>query len=295
MSLSMKVTAALLRTIPKSLESKETLTASLRKRASPAPVPAVLRRTCDIGDETLGGNRVITVTPKRRSTGGQLIYLHGGAYVRPMIAAHWRIVHQIIARTGVSVTVPYYGLAPEHTADEGFHFLDEVYDRTVRTSTGPVFLAGDSAGAALALAMAMRARDVAKPPAASLLLFSPWVDVTMSNPRIAEVLPSDPLLAPEGLAVAGAAWAGERDVLDPLISPITDSLAGLPPIHIFQGGRDIFLPDAERFAAKAESVGAAVQLHVYPDGFHDFVGAPWTPEAKDVFSRLAAVVAGADA
>ena len=288
MSLSMRLTGMLLRLTPKTRTTEQTLQESLRKRKEAAPIPGSLRRRTDVTQQLVAGHPVITLTPRTGSTGTQVTYLHGGSYVHPLVSAHWRIVADIIDGTGATVTVPLYGLAPEHTADEGYAFLEAVL---AQASGRPLFLAGDSAGAGLALGLAITNRATGAVPLAGLILFSPWVDVTMSNPAIEAVLPSDPMLHPASQLAAGTAWAGGRDLRDPLISPLYDSLAGLPPIAIYQGAKDILLPDAERFAEKAREAGADVTLHVYPDAFHDFVGAGWTPEAKDAFRSVAAIIA----
>jgi len=287
MSLSMRLTGMLLRLTPKAPTSEHTLRASLQMRKGPAPIPRSLRRRMYVTEQLVAGHPVTTLTPRTGSTGTQVIYLHGGSYVHPLVSAHWRIVADIIDGTGATVTVPLYGLAPEHTADEGYAFLESVL---ARTSDRPLFLAGDSAGAGLALGLAIRNRETRAAPLAGLILFSPWVDVTMSNPAIQAVAPSDPMLTPAGQLAAGTIWAGGRDLRDPLISPLYDTLDGLPPIAIYQGAKDIFLPDAERFAAKAREAGADVSLHVYRDAFHDFVGAGWTPEAKQAFRSVAAII-----
>ncbi|MDH6180037.1 monoterpene epsilon-lactone hydrolase [Microbacteriaceae bacterium SG_E_30_P1] len=284
MSLSMRATGMLVRLSRKTFTREHTLEASLRKRAGSAPIPRSMRRRMDVAEQVVAGHPVTTVTPTTGATGTQVIYLHGGSYIHGLDPAHWRIVAAIIDGTGATVTVPDYGLAPEHTVDEGYAFLEEV---VARTTGRPLFIAGDSAGAALALGLAISKRATTL---AGLILFSPWVDATMSNPAIQAVLPSDPMLVPEVLRAAGAAWAGSRDPRDLLISPINDTLAGLPPIAIYQGARDIFLPDAERFAEKARQAGTDVTLRVYADAFHDFVGAGWTPEAKDAFRRVADVI-----
>ncbi|WP_051720311.1 alpha/beta hydrolase fold domain-containing protein [Streptomyces sp. NRRL F-2799] len=288
MSPAMNLTRALLHARPNVFRTERTLREALRHPRPDAPLPANLRRTCAVRTETVDGREVITLTPRRGATGTEVIYLHGGAYVRPLVAAHWRIVAALIRRTGATVTVPLYGLAPRYTADDAYRFLDMVYRAVLqRAGAHPVFLAGDSCGAGLAVGQAIRCRDEGLRPPAGLILFSPWVDVTMTNPGIARLTAHDPMLAPEGLAAAGRDWAGPRAVTDPLISPLHDTLADLPPTWIYQGGHDIFLPDAEAFAAKANAAGTPTTLHVWPSAFHVFVGAGWTPEARRALADAA--------
>ncbi|MDX3640823.1 alpha/beta hydrolase [Streptomyces sp. MB09-02B] len=288
MSLAMRMTRTFLRTRPNVFVTEGRLREALRQSRHDAPVPAALRRSCHVSTEVVDGHTVTTVTPKSGASGTELIYLHGGAYVRPLVGPHWSIIATLIRRTGATVIVPLYGLAPHYHADDAYKFLDSVYPAVLqRAGHNPVFLAGDSAGAGLVVGQAIRCRDEGLRPPDGLLLFSPWVDVTMTNPGIAALIDLDPMLAPAGLAAAGRDWAGARSVTDPLVSPLHDTLKDLPPTYIYQGGHDIFLPDVERFAAKAQAAGTHVDLRVWPTAFHVFVGAGWTREARQALSDAA--------
>ncbi|WP_440710757.1 alpha/beta hydrolase [Herbiconiux sp. YIM B11900] len=257
-----------------------------------APAPPALRRLCTVEHRMLGGFPVTLVTPREHATGTQLVYLHGGGYVGPVIAAHWSIITSLVERSGATVVVPSYGLAPEHTAVQAYPFLDEVYrqalDRAAPTGS-PVFVAGDSAGGGLAVGLALRCRDGELPPPAGLLLFSPWLDVRLESPAIAALESRDPLLERSNLVEAGELWAAGSPggTADPQVSPLTDPLAGLPPTFVYQGDRDILLPDAKAFAAKARAAGSTVELRLYPGAIHVFVGAGWTPEAKRALAHAA--------
>jgi monoterpene epsilon-lactone hydrolase len=287
-SLTMDLTCALLRLRPNRFVTVASMRMSIARSRPDAPVPQALRRSFSITADTVRGRQVITLTPKSGGINTHLIYTHGGAYNHPLLGVHWRIIAALTRRTGARVTVPLYGLAPEHTADDAYQLLEDVY-RTVaeRAGNAPVFLVGDSAGAGLAIGQAILYREKGLRAPNGLLLFSPWVDVTMSHPGIAAIAGLDPILAPEGLAAAGTDWAGPRGSTDPLVSPLYDTLEGLPPTFIYQGGHDIFLPDAKKFAAKARAAGTKVELRIYPAAFHVFVAAPWTPEARHALHHAA--------
>ncbi|MFJ3812563.1 alpha/beta hydrolase fold domain-containing protein [Streptomyces sp. NPDC090073] len=297
MSLAMKLTALLLRRKPNVFVTEERLREALRHNPPDAPVPDSLRRSCRVTTETVDGHEVITLTPRSGPTGTQVIYLHGGVYVRPLVSAHWRIIEDLIRRTGATFVVPLYGLAPRYTADDAYRFLDTVYETVVqRAGDRPVLLAGDSCGAGLSVGLAIRCRNEGLRPPTGLILFSPWLDVTMTNPGIPALTKLDPMLAPAGFVAAGQDWAGGRSVTDPLVSPLHDTLEKLPPITIHQGGHDILLPDAEKFAAKARAAGTPTTLHLWPTAFHVFVAAPWTPEGRhalrDAATRIRAAGQG---
>lgn len=290
MSLLMKMTTRALRLRSNDLRSESSIQQRVAHRKPYAPIPRRLRTRCDIHHHTLDGMPVTTLTPKRGRSQTNLIYLHGGAYVAPLIGPHWSIIGRLVELTGAAVTVPYYPLAPTHTAAQVFPRMTALYDR-VRSDGNPTFLAGDSAGGGLALSLAIQLRDTDATPPDGLVLFSPWLDVTMSNPDIHALEPRDPMLAAAGLKWCGQAWAGDLATTDPRISPVYDGLTELPPIRIYQGGQDIFVADAVRFEERAKEVGADVQLTVYPDAFHVFVGATFTSEARQALAAAADIVA----
>ena len=145
-----------------------------------------------------------------------------------------------------------------------------------------------SAGGGLALSLAMQRRDSGARQVDGLVLYAPWVDVTMTNPRIEEVQRCDRVLRMPGLAWAGRAWAADLDPTDPRVSPLYGDPSRLPPMRIFQGDADIVGPDVIEFARKAARAGVDVRLRVEPDGFHVYVlGVPTIPEAEAALDRSA--------
>jgi acetyl esterase/lipase len=88
-----------------------------------------------------------------------------------------------------------------------------------------------------------------------MVLISPWLDVTMSNPAIASV--DDPVLDPVVLKGTGSLWAGDLDPTDPLVSPLYGSLAGLPPTAVYSGSRDVLSCDVLLLQDKALDLGDA--------------------------------------
>ena len=86
-------------------------------------------------------------------------------------------------------------------------------------------------------------------------------------------------------------WAGALDPRSPLVSPLFASLDSLPPVTVYQGGRDIFAADATLLCERIAAAGGDVRLRFHPGAFHVFPAAPWTPEARDALRDAAAVLA----
>ena len=291
MSISMALTRGLLRFTPTATATAESTRAKAERGLQPAEIPASLRRIAHVQRREIAGCTVYDLAPKRSTGGAHLIYLHGGAYAFPLLPAHWSIVGALLRRSGASVTVPLYGLAPGHGVTEAYALIDTVYDDAAARHER-VYLAGDSAGGGLSLGQAARVRDDERRPPAGVILFSPWVDATLKNPDVAGLALLDRMIAPAGLAAAARWWAGDVGVASPLVSPLFGDLAGLPPVHTHQGDHDILCADAVLLHEKLRAAGGISTLDLYPGAFHDFVGAPWTPEARLALRRAAAVIAG---
>lgn len=261
---------------------------SLDPARAPEPAPRNAARWGEMTERTIGGRVVRRWQPADHVAGRELIYFPGGGFVNPLVTAHWWIIRSLMTRTRAAVTIADYPLTPEHTYEQARAFVDAVYAHVADSpGTTTLFVAGDSAGGNVALSLALRVRDERRRPIDGLILLAPWVDPTMRNPEAARLQRRDPSLRCAGLRAAGVAWAGTLPTDDPQISPIFDSLAGLPPTLLFQGGRDIFLADAQLFAEKASRAGSPVRLVVAPDGFHVYPGAYWTREAREAYDLVA--------
>ena len=257
---------------------------------SETPPPRWLRRAHEISERTLAGFPVWTVRPRAPSDTAA-VYLHGGAYINGIARQHWTLIGRL-ADAGVRVEVPLYGPAPPHTHRDAYPFVREVWAQLAEEApSGGLVLAGDSAGGGLALGLAQQlvAEGAAVPE--RLVLLSPWLDLTLSHPRLAEYERRDPWLARPGLVEAALAWAGGDDPTSPPLSPGNGPVAGLPPTSVFVGTREIGYPDAADFAAAAAAAGVEVELVVAEDAVHVYPLVPG-PEGAEGARAVTDAVAG---
>jgi len=297
-SLSLRLTRSLLGLIGNQLRDADKFRDQILKRPAQdvAPFPRKLLREAHVEQRDVNGWRVYTLTPQSRPSRWHIVYIHGGAWVYELAAPHWWIIRALIRATGATVTVPIYPLAPQHTYRDAYPLLAEVY-RQVLTETAAenIVFCGDSAGGGLAAGLALHTRELTLPMPARLVLFAPAVDLTFSNPEVDAIEPHDKLIARPGGHVAASWWAGGDDIRSPLISPMYGDLRGLPPVDIFQGTEDSLLPDTRVFRDRLREAGVAVQLFEYPGAFHVFMGATYTPEARDTYRKVAAALPRAGA
>ena len=258
--------------------------------AGPAePRPRVLR-TLEVHRNDHDGLVVFRAVPRRGATRDTLVYLPGGGYINPMVAEHWDLVAALAQRTGATVYIPQYTLAPAGTADTEVPRIARFLATLAAEVPDPaqLWLAGDSAGGGLAAATAVHLGASGGPAIAHLLLFSPWLDVELTNPGIPAVAHRDPSLAVPGLRYAGKLWAGDRATSSPLVSPIHADPSLLPPTTLVIGTSDIFLPDSRKFAAGAREADADIEYIEVSGGFHVFVGAPFIAESRATLDIVAA-------
>lgn len=250
-----------------------------------------LRREFLVSSTTADGHETFTVAPREGASRHHILYLHGGAYVFEMIGLHWRTIAALIRRTGATVTVPIYPLAPRHSWRDAFAMLRPLHaELAARHGAANITIAGDSAGGGMALALAQLLREVGDPLPGRLLLFSPWLDVATDDPGVRAIEPRDPLLAIPAAQTAGRWWADELPLDDPRVSPIHGALSGLPPIAVFTGTRDMLNADARRLRDKAAGEGADLRFHEYDGMFHVWVCTP-IPEARQALDEAAAFIA----
>lgn len=287
-SLQMLLTRAALGLGPKALGDAEKTRQLGAGRPYPVdePVPGSLLKRCKVERRKVDGHDVITLTPTRRRGTWHLLYLHGGAYVGATLNAHWDIIGSLIDATGARVTLPCYPLAPEHDYRPATAMVDQVYDQMAGKGER-IAVVGDSAGGNFTMALALRRRDAGLPPPQALILFSPWLDLTLRDPRARAIEKDDPMLSVDAVRICGQWWAGDADPVSPTLSPLYADLRNLPPTILFHGDHDILVVDARTFADRASNAGIGFEYREYPGAFHVFMGATFTPEAKDVWKQSA--------
>lgn len=258
--------------------TREAGLAFLHSAKGPSDPPAKALGDARVSTHQVRGRDVHVVRgPGDTASGaGVVVYLHGGAYTNEIVDQQWAFAAALAVRTGVEVHVPIYGLAPHHTASEAVDLVAEVVDGLVAQGRSVVLL-GDSAGGGLALVVAQQASPAVRQRLTGLLLIAPWIDLTMDNPAVDAVEPTDPWLTRAGLHPIAQSWAGDLALDDPLVSPLFGDLTGLPPVEVWVGTRDITLPDCRELGGRMPD--GAFALHVEDGAIHDYPLLP-TPEGR---------------
>jgi triacylglycerol lipase len=222
-----------------------------------------------------------------------VVAIHGGAFVAHVNIFNWLNYAAMARDTGATVIVPIYPLVPQGgTAGTVVPAMADLISAQIdQHGAENVSVYGDSAGGYLALAAVqelVRRRD---PVPSHMVLISPPLDLTLSNPAIQFV--DDPLFS--GLLPTlhniVQQWAGDLDLTDPLVSPLYGSLAGLPPTAVYFGSLEIFAPDGLVLQDKALATPGADFTFILRKGeLHDWPTVPILPETiavlPDIYHQL---------
>lgn len=202
-----------------------------------------------------------------------MIYLHGGGLVVGTAKAYRAFAANLALHSGMDLILPEYPLAPENPFPVALDALVALYRELPSYGVDPrtVVLAGDDAGAGLALAMALQIRDLGLPMPAAVGMISPWLDKAADLER-ARPSASDPWFTP----ALATRWARTSisglDPRDPAVSPLHGDFEALPPMVVHYSGQDPLRTDAEAFLAKVTTMsdGPRVIAREYPDMWQSF-------------------------
>jgi monoterpene epsilon-lactone hydrolase len=248
-----------------------TLRAAFSELMARVPVaPDIQQNPVEIGG--VAGLEITIGTISGNESENVILYFHGGVYVIGYAAATVPLVGDLVRRTGTRAITVEYRLAPEHPYPAAVDDARAAYVGLLAQGIAPdqIVLAGESAGAGLAVALLLALREASVPLPSCAYLMSPYVDLTLSGETLAAKRELDPLLTPEGLRARVPDYVGAADAADPLISPIFGDLSGLPPLLIQAGSHEVLLSDALRLAERAAVSDVPVTLEVTPGVPHVF-------------------------
>ena len=219
----------------------------------------------------LDGFEGIWAEPKKITSSGVILYLHGGGYVAGDLKYAKGFSTVLAHKNGIRVFAPAYRLAPEYPFPAALEDALAAYEYLIEQGYGSekILLCGESAGGGLIYALCLKLKELGKPMPCGLLAISPWSDLTASGGSYEDNQEADPSMTKERLQFYAAAYADTLS--DPLVSPLFGDLQGLPPSLIFVGGDEILLDDSRRLQEKLLACGCRSRLYISPGMWHGYV------------------------
>jgi len=206
------------------------------------------------------------------------LYFHGGGWVLNSIDTHDDLVRRLTAESGCVFVSVEYRLSPEHkypaALEDGWATLQWVNAQAEKLQVDPSRLAvvGDSAGANLAAALCLLARDRKGPEITFQVLAYPVIDSDFTRPSYVENAEGY-FLTLEQMKWFWAQYVSTPEQMtEPYAAPIrAESLAGLPPAFIITAEYDPLRDEGEAYADALFTAEIPVSLHRYPGMIHAFL------------------------
>jgi epsilon-lactone hydrolase len=219
-----------------------------------------------------------------------ILYIHGGGFMWGSPRSHAGLISRICLASGLPLLGVDYRETPEHIFPAALDDCATAYQWLCKQgfSAKNLVLVGDSAGGGLVLSLLARLKADGQPLPAGAATSSAFTDLTLSGDSMQSRAVLDPLCTETGLRFLGDTYASDTDLCDPTLSPLFADYAGMPPLLLQVGDREVLLDDSCRVADKARAAGVDVTLEVYEGAVHlwQWFG-PEVPESIQAVNSIA--------
>lgn len=247
----------------------------------------------DYSEVDAGGVPALWAVPKGADERRVLFYAHGGGFVGGSIYTHRKLVGHLAKAVGCRALLYGYPLASQGKYPAQLEAAMAAWDWLIDQGfdTRRIALAADSCGAVLTYGVLQRLRAQGRPLPAATLIMSGWFDMALTAASYETNREKDPFFAKGGVDWLVTNFIGDRDRLDPAVSPLYADLSGFPPVFLQVGGDETLVDESRMFAERARQAGVETRLDVFDGMLHSFqMMAGRAPEADDAIGRLAAWV-----
>jgi acetyl esterase/lipase len=241
-----------------------------------AAVPAPDTTGMEIEDRTVPADPdpdVAVRSYRPHQAQGAIVWLHGGGFVMGDLDTEHPWAARLAGGSGVVVVSVGYRRAPEHrfpaALDDAYAALTWTAEHAAELGVDPgrIAVGGHSAGAGLAAAVALRARDQQGPPIRFQLLNQPELDDRQET-WSARNFTDTPWMTRDKLAATWRHYLGSQPA-SPYAAPARAAdLSGLPPAYVATAEFDPLRDEGITYALRLLQAGVPVELHQWPGTFH---------------------------
>ena len=204
---------------------------------------------------------------------GAIVWLHGGGFVMGDLETEHPWAVRVADGSGAVVVSVGYRLAPEQrfpaALDDAYAALTWTAEHAAELGIDPgrIAVGGHAAGAGLAAAVALRARDQQGPPISFQLLNQPELDDRQET-WSARNFTDTPFMTRDKVAASWRHYLGSAPASPHAAPARADDLSGLPPACITSAEFDPNRDEAIGYAQRLLQAGVSVELHQWPGTFH---------------------------
>jgi acetyl esterase len=250
------------------------VTARKNLAALAASVPALDTTDLQIEDRTVPADSDVAVRIYRpHQAQGAIIWLHGGGFVMGDLDTEHPAATRLAEGSGAVVISVGYRRAPEHrfpaAPDDAYAVLAWTAEHAAELDIDPgrIAVGGHSAGAGIAAAVALRARDEQGPPICYQLLNQPELDDRQETWSARNFIDT-PWMTRDKLAATWRHYLGSTPATPYAAPARAADLSGLPPAYIATAEFDPLRDEGITYALSLLQAGVPVELHQWPGTFH---------------------------
>jgi acetyl esterase/lipase len=239
-----------------------------------AAVPAPDTTGLEIQDHTVAADPEVAVRIYRpHQAQGAIVWLHGGGFVMGDLDTEHPWAARLADGAGAVVVSVGYRLAPEHrfpaALDDAYAVLAWTAEHATELGVDPARIAvgGHSAGAGLAAAVALRARDQQGPPIRFQLLNQPELDDRQQS-WSARQFTDTPWMTRDKVTASWRHYLGSQPASSYAAPARAADLSGLPSAYIATAEFDPNRDEAIGYALGLLQAGVSVEVHQWPGTFH---------------------------
>jgi acetyl esterase/lipase len=283
--------AILRRTVKRWFDTDTDVTATRRKLAAFIARTDRMRRGWAAAPAgTAGGGALHLIAPKRGlpDDAPLVLYLHGGGYIVGGLASHAPFCARLGHALGARVLFADYRLAPEHPFPAAFEDGLAAWQEAAAMARGKLYLAGDSAGGGLALAVAHAAIAQGMRAPDRLILLSPWADLTLSGKSLSANAATDSMLSMKILTHMRDLYLDGQEPGDKRNSPLFDANTKLPPVLLIYSQSEVLRDDSTRLVKKLRAGGTNVVAAPFDGVPHVFPLLTTVPAARRALREMRA-------
>jgi monoterpene epsilon-lactone hydrolase len=268
----------------------------IEKRANEERLAGRFTTLAPIKSETLVINQTIPaewiscLSDEAPELNGPIIYyVHGGAYTGGSIISHRALCGNLAYIAQARVLIINYRLAPEHPYPAALEDVLAVYQWLLDSSVSPkkVIMAGDSSGGGLILSALVALRDKGEPLPAAAVCLSGIFDLACTGAGWNFHVQNELFVTEESAKRSFRMYLRETDPYTPLASPLYANLAGLPPLFLQAGSKEVLLTDATRLTEKAANAKVSVTLDIWDEMVHGWqFAASFLPEGRGALEEI---------
>jgi len=206
-----------------------------------------------------------------------VMWIHGGAFATGIPELIEPYARMMIKESNCVVVSPDYRLSLEAPYPAAF---DDCFDallwmkeniRELGIREDQIMLGGDSAGASLAVAVSLKARDTGEVNIAFQMPLFPALDDRMESESMKDN--NSPVVDSSTIKYMWQVYLGElfeKEVPAYAAPARADDFRGLPPTLSYVGGVDPLRDDMVQYSDNLRKAGVPVYFEVFDGGYHGF-------------------------